>query len=135
MTFVLPIPLPEALVRARGIVPKNDFAHAHGSVTFTPDGGALVTSDLFYNYYRYDNNDDRDLRALVITRLGPTFDVLGVTVLEELAHELTHALGKDGKPDRKSTRLNSSHVEISDAVFCSTKKNTPASQSNQASTT
>src|SRR5438874_6348626 len=28
-----------------------------------------------------------------------------------------------GKPDRKSTRLNSSHVEISYAVFCLKKKN------------
>src|SRR5690349_23839858 len=29
----------------------------------------------------------------------------------------------DGTPDRKSTRLNSSHVEISYAVFCLKKKN------------
>src|SRR5690349_19196971 len=29
---------------------------------------------------------------------------------------------KDGRPDRKSTRLNSSHVEISYAVFCLKKK-------------
>src|SRR5690349_23078039 len=28
----------------------------------------------------------------------------------------------DGAPDRKSTRLNSSHVEISYAVFCLKKK-------------
>src|SRR5690606_41857455 len=28
-----------------------------------------------------------------------------------------------GKPDRKSTRLNSSHVKISYAVFCLKKKN------------
>src|SRR5690349_25140214 len=30
----------------------------------------------------------------------------------------------DGPEDRKSTRLNSSHVEISYAVFCLTKKKT-----------
>src|SRR5690349_23161614 len=29
---------------------------------------------------------------------------------------------RDGEPDRKSTRLNSSHVEISYAVFCLKKK-------------
>src|SRR2546430_13658930 len=29
------------------------------------------------------------------------------------------------KPDRKSTRLNSSHSEISYAVFCLKKKNSP----------
>src|SRR5258705_1906874 len=31
--------------------------------------------------------------------------------------------GKDGYPDRKSTRLNSSHLGISYAVFCLKKKN------------
>src|SRR3712207_7246992 len=30
-------------------------------------------------------------------------------------------------PDRKSTRLNSSHANISDAVFCLKKKNTGSS--------
>src|SRR3954471_20149373 len=43
------------------------------------------------------------------------------------AHDVC-PLGQDGDvlahPDRKSTRLNSSHVEISYAVFC-LKKNTP----------
>src|SRR5690554_7315553 len=31
--------------------------------------------------------------------------------------------GQDGQRDRKSTRLNSSHVRISYAVFCLKKKN------------
>src|SRR5690625_5522436 len=34
-----------------------------------------------------------------------------------------------GRPDRKSTRLNSSHVAISYAVFCLKKKNTDYSDS------
>src|SRR6266496_5925917 len=34
-------------------------------------------------------------------------------------------------PDRKSTRLNSSHVEISYAVFCLKKKNDKLSSSSQ----
>src|SRR5438874_3294351 len=38
------------------------------------------------------------------------------------AHD--HALHRAGAPDRKSTRLNSSHVEISYAVFCLKKKKT-----------
>src|SRR5690606_40909852 len=33
-------------------------------------------------------------------------------------------LGRCGRGDRKSTRLNSSHVKISYAVFCLKKKNT-----------
>src|SRR5690606_39673809 len=32
---------------------------------------------------------------------------------------------RSGKPDRKSTRLNSSHVKISYAVFCLKKKKEP----------
>src|SRR3712207_7845132 len=34
----------------------------------------------------------------------------------------THALAPDGALDRKSTRLNSSHANISYAVFCLKKK-------------
>src|SRR5438874_7764530 len=49
-------------------------------------------------------------------------------VLERAAHEV-HTVGEQrrgervpGNTDRKSTRLNSSHVEISYAVFCLKKK-------------
>src|SRR3712207_6951741 len=50
------------------------------------------------------------------------------TVLAELAGEGGHGAGfvdADGllQPDRKSTRLNSSHANISYAVFCLKKKN------------
>src|SRR5438067_8214103 len=37
-------------------------------------------------------------------------------------------LGRLGRQDRKSTRLNSSHVSISYAVFCLKKKNTSTLQ-------
>src|SRR5690349_22774444 len=51
--------------------------------------------------------------------LADEHDFLGI----ELAQDLL-ALGRGGHsaPDRKSTRLNSSHVEISYAVFCLKKK-------------
>src|SRR5690349_25025076 len=43
------------------------------------------------------------------------------------AQRATRELGRGGaERDRKSTRLNSSHVEISYAVFCLKKKNTLA---------
>src|SRR5256885_3020411 len=35
-----------------------------------------------------------------------------------------HLENRNGKPDRKSTRLNSSHLVISYAVFCLKKKKT-----------
>src|SRR3712207_7616008 len=37
------------------------------------------------------------------------------------------AAEEEGRRDRKSTRLNSSHANISYAVFCLKKKNTPES--------
>src|SRR5436305_14141662 len=40
-----------------------------------------------------------------------------------------HGLRRDAKEDRKSTRLNSSHVRISYAVFC-LKKKTPRTTRN-----
>src|SRR5690606_39797066 len=41
--------------------------------------------------------------------------------------EMNAELAKLGTQDRKSTRLNSSHVKISYAVFCLKKKNTTKS--------
>src|SRR3712207_7632964 len=43
------------------------------------------------------------------------------------APPLTEALGQVFSGDRKSTRLNSSHANISDAVFCLKKNNIRAS--------
>src|SRR6267378_6366203 len=40
----------------------------------------------------------------------------------DVAHDDPHHLPACNQPDRKSTRLNSSHVEISYAVFCLKKK-------------
>src|SRR5207248_10226900 len=44
--------------------------------------------------------------------------------LEALAPQLPKGVKVKGVPDRKSTRLNSSHRTISYAVFCLKKKNT-----------
>src|SRR3712207_2735371 len=40
-----------------------------------------------------------------------------------------HGSGEAARPDRKSTRLNSSHANISYAVFCLKKKNKHVSMS------
>src|SRR3712207_7738397 len=64
---------------------------------------------------------------------GPGLDDLGDVVgadllLEHRLARLHRVLGGDqgalqlGQPDRKSTRLNSSHANISYAVFCLKKK-------------
>src|SRR5256885_13021903 len=51
-------------------------------------------------------------------------------------HRLPRELGEpSGSPDRKSTRLNSSHLVISYAVFCLKKKNTHHDHHDYASVT
>src|SRR5256885_12660821 len=49
---------------------------------------------------------------------------IGFTILPLGAHELALTRDDDEKQDRKSTRLNSSHLVISYAVFCLKKKKT-----------
>src|SRR5690554_7392141 len=58
---------------------------------------------------------------------GAGIRVLGLAGLQgvglDLAHQLQQLLlGGEQREDRKSTRLNSSHVRISYAVFCLKKK-------------
>src|SRR5437870_9737827 len=48
-----------------------------------------------------------------------------LAVSDEVAEYLERYPAARGKVDRKSTRLNSSHVAISYAVFCLKKKRTP----------
>src|SRR3712207_7033454 len=59
----------------------------------------------------------------VIARAVPALDVLRPHAEARVLEELAQAVG-----DRKSTRLNSSHANISYAVFCLKKKNMKASE-------
>src|SRR2546421_6375855 len=69
-------------------------------------------------------------RFLVTTHENPDGDALGSLLAAKLALE---QLGKDAVmtlQDRKSTRLNSSHDQISYAVFCLKKKKLSFAQRN-----
>src|SRR5438874_9745856 len=63
-------------------------------------------------------DDESDFRATVAEYLNA--DGFEVVEAEDGVEALEQA--KRTTPDRKSTRLNSSHVEISYAVFCLKKK-------------
>src|SRR5256886_13335433 len=54
---------------------------------------------------------------------------------ERLGAPVIHIHPRDMPPDRKSTRLNSSHSQISYAVFCLKKNTTLSSQCDLAGTT
>src|SRR5690554_6953954 len=66
-------------------------------------------------------NDQSALQVAVRNKIpfitGPSMNIYNVATLKILARQ-----GLQGWKDRKSTRLNSSHVRISYAVFCLKKK-------------
>src|SRR3712207_8888831 len=67
---------------------------------------------------RLDQPDaDEEPGPHLILRLRLTADARDI-----LAEQVTHADSRTDGPDRKSTRLNSSHANISYAVFCLKKK-------------
>src|SRR2546430_3820563 len=73
---------------------------------------------LFRSERRVDVADE-DLRVPEDVAVDPLLDA---DHREDQAHRCE--LGEEGDQDRKSTRLNSSHSQISYAVFCLKKKNT-----------
>src|SRR2546426_6519089 len=72
---------------------------------------------------RLDDGDPEPLRQQVVAARRADVHVDGVVERRQLVvrHEAEEAHG-----DRKSTRLNSSHLVISYAVFCLNKKKLPA---------
>src|SRR5437868_14031687 len=84
----------------------------------------LVLSSFFFYCYA----DHRDLhsfptrRSSDLPRVRHDCDGPGRTVAG--GDWPSSVLGAASRPDRKSTRLNSSHVSISYAVFCLKKKKT-----------
>src|SRR5690242_21409036 len=71
---------------------------------------------------------------------GARFQRVGRDVLELLAERLGgtidgHAAKTLGEQDRKSTRLNSSHMSISYAVFCLKKKKKKTKNNTQNNNT
>src|SRR2546427_5150262 len=64
--------------------------------------------------------------ALAVEQIG-TLRVFTSTLLEQMLESpalVQERRGEDAERDRKSTRLNSSHSQISYAVFCLKKKKT-----------
>src|SRR5690625_6300473 len=71
------------------------------------------------------------LLGRVVNGLGQPLDDAGPLVGDEFLDFAPQEIN----PDRKSTRLNSSHVATSYAVFCSKKQRTPKRRSRETSTT
>src|SRR5207253_10179561 len=73
---------------------------------------------------RYTDADGKARRCAIC--IGPEYGTAGPELVKEAAKEAVRGVGFDMllvcALDRKSTRLNSSHVAISYAVFCLKKK-------------
>src|SRR5690625_6635460 len=74
---------------------------------------------------------DRIESSLVPSPLGVIGEASGSGVLDR-GYRCEHGRADALQADRKSTRLNSSHVAISYAVFCLKKKNDTQSQSRSS---
>src|SRR2546430_12802152 len=81
--------------------------------------------------FRSDICGDRRERSIRRRRLVPGEHVVGADV-----HAACAGVGRGPRQrDRKSTRLNSSHSQISYAVFCLKKKNKPFAERHTSATT
>src|SRR3712207_7817359 len=67
--------------------------------------------------------DRRGVRIGALAAVGPVLDELLGVVPRPAARGHQHGDEQADDEDRKSTRLNSSHANISYAVFCLKKKN------------
>src|SRR5438270_6559397 len=71
-------------------------------------------------------------RSLIGKRTaGAAVGLLAALLLALNALDIRYAQEKGGEQDRKSTRLNSSHSQISYAVFCLKKKKKKIKNNNQ----
>src|SRR2546428_9208654 len=92
-----------------------------------PDSGlvAKIAVD-----YLIDQLKPKPIAEIYSPHLPPQVLIRENGVVEPMSHRLYYAPSEklliytgDSQPDRKSTRLNSSHDQISYAVFCLKKKN------------
>src|SRR5690625_6710000 len=88
------------------------FANGHVLIEGVPGVAKTITAKLLAKTMDVEFN-----RIQFTPDLMPS-DVLGTSIFNMKTNEFEYKKG----PDRKSTRLNSSHVAISYAVFCLKKK-------------
>src|SRR2546427_7725493 len=81
----------------------------------------LTLEGIFSRYANPEDVLDRIVSASQDEATKIIQSIYGEPIKEELIHRRIHEIKKGG--DRKSTRLNSSHSQISYAVFCLKKKN------------
>src|SRR5437868_11776793 len=79
----------------------------------------MFTTSLFFFFFFFNDTATTEIYTL---SLHDALPILGSSTLASAAGGNLHVTSPHDRRDRKSTRLNSSHVSISYAVFCLKKK-------------
>src|SRR5699024_11856691 len=99
---------------------KNAQEHLRGEPFIVVSGDALTDIDLT-DMVRF--HKERGAKVTIALKRVPNPLEFGIIIVDEQGR-IQRFLEQPTWGDRKSTRLNSSHVSISYAVFCLKKKNT-----------
>src|SRR6266508_5757163 len=86
---------------------------------------SLFTATFAFLFFFFNDTAPTEIYTLSLHDALPIVDQPDVNARQDLLHALRHVLelAELRRLDRKSTRLNSSHVGRSYAVFCLKKKN------------
>src|SRR3989442_10889711 len=76
-------------------------------------------------FFFFNDTATTEIYTLSLHDALPIYGLAALTLAQDAANAALCAEGVGAMEDRKSTRLNSSHVRISYAVFCLKKKNEP----------
>src|SRR5690242_21234673 len=105
------------------VIPDN-YGVASAIVELTDSGERMTTTFGFHNTHLDDaptnaaNISGHWTDNFTIGSLTDAYTYVGMYVIESIGGVLQSAQTSDSLVDRKSTRLNSSHMSISYAVFC-----------------
>src|SRR5207249_11204576 len=107
---------------------KTSTAFSSSILLCTVPRFALSSLPSFSSFFFYSSRHHRDLHSFPTRRSSDLFNlpqrkkILAQRINQAFADPL-QMIKMNTDQDRKSTRLNSSHVSISYAVFCLKKKN------------
>src|SRR5437773_7068380 len=90
--------------------------------TLDPLIGTALSSPYFFFFY--SSGPHRNLHSFPTRRSSDLAEPLDRSIHEPASPDSHFRAGAEVRVDRKSTRLNSSHITISYAVFCLKKKKT-----------
>src|SRR3712207_7637818 len=101
---------------------RPNYETSEHNILFLGGVKNALTADAAWDNGWYDEQPTKGLRAMARVYAGWGFSQ--AFYWDEMYREMDYSSLEDFLIDRKSTRLNSSHANISYAVFCLKKKKT-----------